>query len=169
MKTVTIGFSKSKKKFAFGSWLIRWYMKTEYSHTYLSFYSNHLSRDLKYEAVGGGVRFVGQKEWESHAEEICKYSIQVTDKEYIELLQYCIDNAGADYGFMQNMGIVLANVLKLNKNIWRKGQNCSELVGRLLELKGYIFCKDLNLLTPNDIEKALQVKQPYNIAKELSK
>lgn len=167
MKTIDIGFSKSKKKLAIGSWLIRWYMRTEYSHTYLGFYSSSLDRDLKYEAVGSGVRFVGKIEWETHAQEVCKYSIDVSDKEFVEVLQYCIDNAGADYGFMQNIGIVLANILKLEKNIWRRGENCSELVGRLLELKGYSFSKDLNLLTPADIEKALRSKQPYNIAKEL--
>lgn len=167
MKTLTIGFSKSKKKFAIGSWLIRWYLQTEYSHTYLGFYSSSLDRNLKYEAVGGGVRFIGEKEWQYHAQEICRYDISVSDEEYLEVLRYCVDNSGQDYGFMQNIGIVIANILKLEKNIWSKGDNCSELVGRLLELKGYSFNKELNLLTPKDIENALRSKQPYNIAKEL--
>jgi hypothetical protein len=158
MKSITIGFSKSKKKFAIGSLLIRLYMKTEYSHTYLGFYSSSLDRALKYEAVGGGVRFIGSKEWETHALEICSYKIDLTDEQYSEILQYCVDHAGQDYGFMQNIGVILANIFNLRKNIWASGLNCSELIGRMLEIKGYSFNKDLNLLTPKDIENALRAK-----------
>ena len=32
---ISIGFSKSKKKFPIGSWLIRAYQRTPYSHVYI--------------------------------------------------------------------------------------------------------------------------------------
>lgn len=62
MEQITIGFSKSKKFLPIGSWLIRAYMGTPYSHVYLKFYSQSLNRTLIYEAVGGGVRFIGSKQ-----------------------------------------------------------------------------------------------------------
>ena len=58
---ITIGFSRPKNKvFPIGSWLIRLYMRSAYSHTYVRFYSESINRTLVYEAVGhGGIRFVG--------------------------------------------------------------------------------------------------------------
>lgn len=156
MKIITIGFSKSKKKFAIGSWVIRAYMGTPYSHTYLSFYSQSLDRHLKYEAVGSGVRFIGDNLWEKHALEIKSYTIEVTDESYIESLQECVDNAGINYGFWQNIGIVVANILNLNKNPFNSGINCSEIMGKLLKKNGYVITKDTNLLTPLDIENILK-------------
>lgn len=152
MKTITIGFSKSKKKIAIGSWAIRAYMKTEYSHTYLGFYSASLDRNLKYEAVGSGVRFIGENQWKDHAIEVKKYDIQISDANYIELMQNCVGNASIDYGFWQNIGVVVAAICRLKKNPFNSGFNCSELVGRILKNEGYKIEKDLNLLTPKDID-----------------
>lgn len=156
MERITIGFSKSKKKFAIGSWLIRAYMSTPYSHVYLKFYSESLNRTLIYEAVGGGVRFVGSKQWEDQAEEVKSYTINIKQCNKVRLLQFCIDNAGMEYAYSQNAGLVVANIFKLNKNPFQKGLNCSEVIGEILALEGYKLSKDANLLTPLDIDKILE-------------
>lgn len=156
MEKITVGFSKSRKKIPIGSWLIRWYLGTPYSHTYIKFYSETLNRTLIYEAVGGGVRFIGSKEWESHAEEVKSYTISIKKCNYIRLLQYCVDNAGVNYAYSQNIGIILAKIFKLNKNPLTKGLQCSEVLGNILELEGYGIKKDANLLTPLDIDKILE-------------
>ena len=152
MKTITIGFSKSKKKFAIGSWLLRAYMKTPYSHTYLGFRSATIDRNIKYESVGSGVRFIGEKRWQSHAREIKAYTIQISEASYIEMLQFCVDNASDSYGFWQNAGVLIADVLKLKTNPFNTGVNCSELIGKILVRNGYKIDKDLNNLTPKDID-----------------
>lgn len=156
MEQITIGFSKPKNRMLpIGSYLIRLFQKTPYSHVYLKFHSANLDRELIYEAVGGGVRFVGQKVWESHAEEVKSYSIDITPENKKILLQYCVDNAGIEYGTIQNLGIFLSSVLGLKKNLSEKGKNCSEVVGEILKLEGRIIKKDTNLLTPKDIDKIL--------------
>lgn len=151
MKKITIGFSKSKKPFAVGSLLIRWYMKTPYSHVYMKFYSASLNRTMVYEAVGKGVRFIGLERWKEHAEEVASFDIEISDENYTRLLQYCVDNAGIDYGFWQNLGIVISNICKLKENPITIGKNCSEEIGEVLELEEYVIEKDKNLLTPKDI------------------
>lgn len=155
MKSVVIGFSKSKKKFAIGGFLIRAYMKTPYSHTYLGFYSASIDRNLKYESVGSGVRFIGEKKWQSHAEEVKAYTIQISEENYIRMLQFCVDNASVSYGFWQNIGVVVGSLFKMKKNPFNSGVNCSELIGRILVKEGYVINKDLNLLTPKDIDLIL--------------
>lgn len=158
MKTITIGFSKSTKKFAIGSLLIRWYMGAPYSHVYLKFKSSSLDRVLIYEAVGAGVRFIGANRWASHAEEVSSFNIEISDENYTKLMQFCVDNAGIEYGFFQNLGILFANLCKLKKNPLTDGNNCSEAIGEILELEGYKINKDLNLLTPKDIHLILDNK-----------
>lgn len=155
MKQVTIGFSKSRQKLAFGSLLIRWYMKTPYSHVYLKFFSNSLDRELIYEAVGSGVRFIGVHRWDRHAIEVDSFTINISDESYKKMMQFCVDNAGIEYGFMQNLGIIIANICRMGKNPMPDGDNCSELIGEILTLEGYQFDKDSNLLTPKDIHLIL--------------
>lgn len=156
MEQITIGFSKSKKFFPVGSWLIRVYMGTPYSHVYLKFYSESLNRTLIYEAVGGGVRFVGSKQWETHAQEVKSHTINIKKCNQVRLLQFCVDNAGTDYAYSQNIGLVIADMFNLKKNPIRSGLNCSEVIGDILELEGYKVEKDANLLTPLDIDKILE-------------
>lgn len=151
MRTVTIGWSKSKKRFAIGSRLICWYMGTPYSHVYMKFEAKTFERTLVYEAIGKGVRFVGFNNWNKDHQEVDSKEIQISDENYKKIMQFCIDNSGAEYGFMQNIGILLANLCKSHRNEFTSGENCSEAIGEILALEGYIIDKDLNLLTPKDI------------------
>lgn len=157
MKTLTIGFSRSKKKLAIGSWLIRWYLGEKYSHTYLRFRSDKFDRNLIYEAVGSGVRFIGQKMWQTHAEEMKSYEIEVSEIGYIKIMQLCIDNAGADYGVSQNLGIIIADILNLARNPFPSNTNCSEELAKILDEEGYKFDKEFNLVTPKDIDNSLKL------------
>lgn len=151
MKKITIGFSKSKKKIAIGSLLIRWYMQTPYSHVYFKFDAKSFDRILVYEAVGAGVRFIGLNKWQSDHEEVASFELDISDESYKKIMQYCIDNAGTEYGFWQNIGILIANICKSSKNPITDGENCSEVIGEVLALEGYKIHKDFNLLTPEDI------------------
>jgi len=160
METLTIGFSRSRKKLALISWLIRLYQRTPYSHTYLKFHSATLNRLLTYEAVGSGVRFIGNQQWSKEAEEIHSFTIPVKKCNYITILQYCVDHAGSDYGFMQNVGVILARIFRMKSNPFKKGKNCSELVAEVLIHEGYKFDKQLDLITPKDIYKVLKDHHP---------
>lgn len=157
ISTITIGFSCPKNRvLPIGSWLIRLYEKTPYSHVYVRFYSESINRTLIYEAVGGGVRFVSLAKWEDHAQEVASYTLEVKKCNAVSLLQYCVDHAGVEYGFMQNIGIVIADIFNLKRNPFRKGKNCSEAIGELLRTEGYRLPKEPNLLTPKDIEQILK-------------
>lgn len=153
---ITIGFSRPKSKFAIGSWLIRKYMGTPYSHVYIRFYSESINRTLIYEAVGhGGVRFVGYNLWNTHAQEIEHKTLDVKKCNSISLLQFCVDMAGISYGWKQNLGIVFASIFGWKSNPWKKGKNCSEAVADFLHMEGYNFNKAHDLVTPKDIYDVL--------------
>lgn len=158
IKTITIGFSKPKNKtLPILSWLIRLFLKTEYSHVYLQFYSESINREIIYEAVGKGVRFIGLKRWKLQAQEVLSYTINIKECNRTELIQWCVDNAGHSYSFWQNIGILISSLLNTKNNIFTKGKNCSELIAKILKLEGYKIEKDLNLITPKDIEEILKM------------
>jgi hypothetical protein len=155
-RTITIGFSKPKNKpLPVFSWLIRLYEGTTFSHTYLRFHSESLDRHLVYEAVGGGVRFIGQPAWSKYAEEVDSFTISVSDEARLKLLQYCVDSAGMEYGFIQNLGLVVARLFKLKYNPTPGGKNCSEIIAEVLQMQGYKLPKEPNLMTPKDIHLTL--------------
>lgn len=164
ISTVTIGFSKPKNHiFPIGSWLIRLHQRTPYSHCYARFYSESINRTLIYEAVGGaGVRFISYSRWSKKAEEIKSVTIVAKKCNTTRMLQEFVDTAGEKYGFMQNLGIFLANVFGWKQNPWKKGANCSEIIGRFLHAEGYKVSKPFDLLSPKDIEEILKAKTDHN-------
>jgi hypothetical protein len=105
--------------------------------------------------VGAGVRFIGLETWKEHAQEVAKFNIEVEDAAYIKLMQYCVDNAGKEYGFIQNAGVPLSRILGLNHNPFNSHKNCSEVVSDMLKLEGYAFDKESNLIDPRDVYEAL--------------
>ena len=160
MKTIYIGFSRPKNvTLPVFSWAIRAVYRTPYSHSYLRFTSQSLNRCLIYEAVGKGLRFIGLNLWNTHAECLKEFKLEVTDDQYTALLQYCVDNAGLEYGMVQSFGIFIGELARsvgidVRKNLLDESANhkiCSEVVAEVLISLGVNFSKDLNLITPKDI------------------
>lgn len=156
---IKIGFSTPiNNPFPVFSWAIKAIYQTEYSHSYLKFRSDRLDRDIIYEAVGVGVRFVGYKLWCEHAKSIKEFELEVTQEQYTELQQFCVDNAGKKYGKLQILGIYIAKLFRMKKNIFKNGDSeevCSEVIAKIMTQLGYKFDKDFDLITPKDIYQAL--------------
>ena len=162
MRTIKIGFSAPQNvKFPIYSWIIRAVYNTPYSHTYMRFYSNSIERDIIYESVGVGVRFVGNEMWSKHARVIEEFELQVTDEQYTKIMQFCVDKAGTKYGIMQAFGICVAKLFRIKKNIFANGEKldiCSEEIARLMTQLGYSFKTDFDLIVPKDIYNVLKNK-----------
>lgn len=152
---LSIGFSYSKIEMPILSRLIMWYMNTPYSHVYLKFTTSR-GKTLIYEAVGTGVRFVGYNIWKAHASTVYEKEIEVSKELYTKVMDFCMDNAGKEYSVSQNLGIFLADILKLKSNPFPdNGTNCSEIIAEILKEVGIEVKKDKNLITPLDIYKSL--------------
>lgn len=155
-----VGFSRPKKWKLFSA-VVKWYLKTPYSHVYMKFYSKSLDRWIVYEAVGNGVRFIGQKLFDETVDIIKEFEIDISDEKQKELLVWCVDNSGVKYGCLQLIGIFIANILKLKRNPFKSGKICSELIAEAIEnAEIYKFKKDLNLVTPKEIYNLLMAMSP---------
>lgn len=153
MKNIIIGFSKPKNHpFPIFSWLIRLYEKTAYSHVYIRWQTDLTDQNLCYQASGSSVHFLGSKKFNESIDVIEEYSIEISDAKYKDMVRFCIDNAGYEYGLMQAIGIFIVDLFSLQTNPWKKGYICSELVASMLQSQLLVTIdKDLQLITPKDI------------------
>lgn len=156
MRKLDIHFTSSSKFFPIGCWIIKAYMRTKYSHVAFKFTTNR-NKSLIYEAVGVGVRFISESLWLKKVIIEETYSIDLTEEQFNKIMDFCIDHAGISYGYLQNIGIVIADLLKLDHNPFdMKEEVCSQILGEILIEIGYKFKKQSNLLTPKDIQEALK-------------
>ena len=158
--TFKIGFSKSTKKFAIGSLLIRLFQKSNFSHTYISFKHPLIDSETIFQATGSGVNYISRPRFELHNVTVKEFEISIDLETFKSVLQKCHDTSGIKYGFMQNLGIALNRWmnklgLKVNVNLFNKGVNCSELVAEVISVTSPNLIirlnKDINLVTPLDI------------------
>lgn len=158
MRILTIEFTRSSKKFAPFSWLIRLVQGVPYSHVRLRWISGS-GEELIYEAGGFSVRLIGKLAQPLHPVLILEsFEIEVSDSEYKNLIKL-FRFAGVSYSIKQIVGIAIAIAFKLKRNILtqgRLGQVCSELVGLALkEVKQWNVNYNLDVAGPKEIYEFL--------------
>lgn len=163
---IRIGFSKPKNKlFPAGSWLIRLFENTKYSHVFVRWYSVGADTDIVYEAGGTYINFKAGKIFDKKAETVHEYETIISKEVYKKLLKYCMSNAGVQYGFKQIIGIALVKLFKLKKNPFsdgNKSQVCSELVGNIIEnLELGDIDINLDIAGPRDIKEFLEKSDKF--------
>lgn len=160
MRTIGIVFTKSKKTFALGSALIRLWTNKPYSHVAAKFFV-YLEANMYYQASEGRVNYESDEVFNSKHEIITEYKITLPEEIYREVSLNCLRNAGKPYGFWQNVGIVLVDILnkicpKKRSNPFKKGFNCSELLYSKV-FKKLLPCLDMDpqLIKPHQIEELI--------------
>lgn len=159
MKTIIVGFSHSTKAFAPFSLGLRAWDGVPYSHVYFKFHSDKYDVDLIYQASSTMLNYMSEDIFLSFNELVKEIEIQVTDEQYHKLMKKCMECAGLQYGTLQIVGVLVADVLKIDRNIFSDPEkyHCSEWVAEELEELGYKFNKPTDLVKPIDIYKVLEV------------
>lgn len=158
MRTVVVGFSYSKKRFALFSQLIRWWDRTNYSHVYFQFESPKYNVQLIYQASSVMLNYMAKPVFQEKNEIIKEFEIEITDDQYFSLMKSCMLSSGRDYSTLQIIGIVISDILKLKNNPFPSKNEfvCSEWVAMQLVALGYEFEKSLDLVKPSDVYKVLE-------------
>jgi uncharacterized protein YycO len=125
-----------------------------------------LQRDLVYQANGRGVFFIGLSQFKEVNSIVSEYEIKITNEGKTKLLQWCVDNSGKKYGFLQLAGIVLKRIMSgLGFTINNPFSNatkqyiCTELVYVALKEAGINLPRfeDLDSLGIKDLEQMVEV------------
>lgn len=164
MKTIVVGFSKAKSKWEVGSTLIAWWMGEDFSHTYFKFKEDMFQDWTVNQSTGHGINYMAETSFLQNNVSVKEFSLNISDELYLEILTTCHVNAGVSYGYLQNIGILIVDLLakvKINvrKNPLPIGINCSEWMFYVLEeVYGKWTDKDPALVEPKDVYNFLLSK-----------
>ena len=152
MRTIKVGFSKSKKKFAVGSWLIQIWENTPFSHVYLRIGGGTFP-EVIYQASNSMVNFMGLEAFNKYHEVVEEFEVELTAEEYKNLLTKCMALAGLRYECKQLVGLVIVRLFdifgkQIKNPLSGSGYVCSELVGEMLN---FDLGKPKENITPKDI------------------
>jgi len=152
MRKIYVGLS-THIKFNLFSEGIKWIEGTDFSHAYVRFYSESTQRNLYYQASGLYVNFTNDEHFKSVSKIIHEYEIEVTEEQYVQVMQFCIDNVSKPYSMKEIFGILVYRTL--GKKIIDSDKTdtfiCSELVGYILHILKIIGDEDLDYFTPRDV------------------
>ena len=153
---ITIGFSKSKKKFAPFGWAIQWFQGTPFSHAYLR-RNSPSTGEYVYQASGNMVNFMGIETFLSIAKPIEEFEIEISDDVWGPTLKKLIEYAGRPYSIKSIIAIFLAR-FGIKSRYLEDGKYafiCSEIVVEILHEVGFInkeeWGKSVDLVTPKDL------------------
>lgn len=150
-RKIKIGFSRAKGFKPF-SWLIMWYEKSDFSHVYIRL-NTKWNTQLIYQASGAQVNFMGIKYFESVAQIVEEFELEISEDDYNTLMEFCTYECGAPYSLKQIFGMAIADIFKLKKNPF-SSQNryvCSELVLRAFSSRFKISNDFFDLAKPKDL------------------
>lgn len=162
MQKIKIGFSRPRKS-KIMSQLIKFWSNSKYSHVFSQF-ATQVNIECVYHAGNGMVHFKNLENFLKVNEIVKEYVIELTEEQHNKYLSLCINLAGEKYGYSELFKILVYDIfhtLGLSKKSHNgKGYICSELVGRLcVDILGMSFKKPTYLLTPKDIDIALEKRQ----------
>lgn len=158
MKNIFVGLSTPNKKLVPISWAIRWIEKTDFSHAFVSWYSEKFECEMIYEASPRGVNFVSGPNHKVNV--VKKFEIQTSEENFNKLIAWCIKNSGRKYGY-KDILFRLFKKIGLVRRIEpsEETQVCVEVVGRLLnELQFLDNEVDFELLGLKELEAMLERK-----------
>jgi uncharacterized protein YycO len=150
------------------SWYLRSYfgMNTPFSHVCLKIHSDHYQRTIIYEANGKGIRAEEYSLWDQRNKTIFKFPLRVTAQRKYNMIQYCIDNLGKEYGHDTIWYHILDNKFGIPTKLGFDGNKkmmCSEFVYEICkdeinfiyEALGYIVPESIELVHPKALYELL--------------
>lgn len=164
MKSITFGFSRSSQGLI-GSKLIMWFMRKPFSHTYFKYKEDRYVDSTIFQATGKGLNYMAEHRFHEHNTPVREFTEQISDELFDELMRDCHNNAGIDYGFLQNLGLAFVRLAdkvgwKIDKNPINDGINCSEWMYYILaEIYGPRWTEtEPNLVAPDEVYEFLESK-----------
>ena len=153
MKKITIGLSAHTPFNLFSS-VIKFLLKTPYSHAYIKFYDERIDRTLVYQASGLTVNLMNIETFNSDENVFKEYTIEIPEDIYYKSLTFCYDQLGKPYDMKMivNIFFYILFSIKLFRGDGTKAYVCSELVGYVLKMIGILPAEyNLDFYTPRDV------------------
>ena len=159
MREVEVVLSKSTLEFPIFSWIIQAVLRKPYSHSSTRHVDEITNQVIVHESSHGEAHEITLENWIKSNKALKKYSITVTDEQFVEYRKICNSTKQIPYSRFFGMLGVLVHILSFGKLAWfedgLRTVFCSEVDVFKLSAIGIIFIKDHNFVTPRDIEERL--------------
>lgn len=167
MKVVSIGFSRPKK-WKPVAWLIMKIGGTPYSHTYVTWKDEEIDRRKVFEAVGSGIRIIGNIRFKKKAHVVAIFSYEVPDKVITWLEQYSHDQAGKPYGYKHLLGLTLMKIGRFLGFKTRNPLKDGKYSQICLESGAYVVEEGVGVDLPGEVED-YTLEEFYELMKSYGK
>jgi hypothetical protein len=137
--------------------------KVNFSHVYVKFSDRYHNRTLYYHATFTGMNFLAKRIFDKKYEVVYERSFTIQGAAKKEVVKWCIDNSGSNYGFQEIFGMLIVRFLgwfslKI-KNPFGTGPKqffCSEAAAIILEKCGYKIISDKDSIGLVEIKQILK-------------
>lgn len=156
MEKYSILFSNPKKP-TFVNWCIRKVLRKPYGHTASLLRDTRTGQFMVSEASHGEAHYIHYGDWLLINDIVIQYDKALTEEDYANVVFILNSVPQRGYDFLSLIGILIAMVFKLNRNIFGSGRDklfCSEKSGMVLS-SWYKIEKSLDLFTPKDVEELI--------------
>lgn len=166
---IYIGFSKSTKTFAIGSWLISEVEKRQYSHAFIRYSCPITGEPMAFQASHGLVNEMHLDIFLQKNKIIKEYSLQIDFNKFLEFYKFVKTNMGKEYSVFQLISIGIKKIFAFSrypKYIYSLIQNgtseyiCSEIAACVCmlvndTLRAALIDTQIDEITPSDLESIL--------------
>lgn len=172
MTEVLFGFSKSRKGLAIFGWLISFFQRNKYSHTFIRLWIPNQSLYVVIDATSHGVRVRHWNQFKEESEMVCAYTAAIDEAKALRLFWWAIERTGQPYPLFEILGNAIQIIVKtisFNKiiisNPFREGSKkprCNELVAlALMEVFSVHISDDLDSVDLIWLEQFIKKKIPW--------
>jgi hypothetical protein len=157
MKKITVGFSKSKSIFKIGSTAIQIAEKRDYSHAYITYFSEEKQCHMVAQASHGFVNEVPLEHFIQSNIVIKEYELAITDAQFKLALTFIGSKLGSIYSKMQIFLIAIKKLLKFEIKKYNADKYfiCSEFAAIVCRILGIKVPDNLDYVTPSDLDTIL--------------
>jgi hypothetical protein len=158
MKKISIGFSKAKSIWKIGSTAIQLAEKREYSHVYISYFSEEKQCSMVAQASHGYVNEISLQSFEQSNIIIKQYELAITDAQFNQALSFIGSKMGSLYSKMQILLIAIKKLIKFEIKQYNQDKYfiCSEFAAIVCRILGVKVPANLDYVTPSDLDTILQ-------------
>lgn len=166
IKTVIIGFSKDRRKFAIFSRLIQWVQSTPFSHVYTKVFWPSANEDIVYQASGTQVNAKAYSYFIQGEEVVAEFTFVVQEETWQRIAKFMVANINKPYSIKEVAGLALRILgFKLGLDVPNPFHDgpasfvCSELGADIYKLINPEFALNPEQIGPKELYDALEAKK----------
>ncbi len=158
MKTLIVGFSRSKSPWKVGSQAIQIAEKRNFSHAYVRYECILTKTQIVAQASKGFVHEMNYDIFQEHNIVCEEYILECAEEQYIEVIKFIRKNLGVDYSTMQIFFLSLKKLLRFEVKAYNRDKEfiCSEFAARICEIAGVTVPTYLDYFTPSDLNTLIK-------------